>query len=285
MERIKIFNDKLSIELSKTGAEMKSLKYEGKERLWDGNPEVWSGQAPLLFPICGGLKNDEYIYNGKIYAIPKHGFARRKTFDLESCTDNSAVFILKSNDETKKCYPFDFELRVIYTVEASTVTVEYDVKNTGNGAMYFSIGSHEAYSCPGGIENYSIEFEKEEKLNASLLDGNLLRYETVPVPTVGKTLQLRDEYFKNDAIVLTDLKSRSVVLKRNTGNERIRVDFCECPYLLLWMIPGAEYICIEPWNGIPDYVDSDCRIENKKGIIAIKADETKTIRHTISFAD
>ncbi len=285
MEKIKIFNDKLSIELSKTGAEMKSLKYKGKERLWDGNPEVWSGQAPILFPICGGLKNDEYIYNGKSYTIPKHGFARRKTFDLESCNDNSAVFILKSNDETKKCYPFDFELRVIYTVEDSTVTVEYDVKNTGNGVMYFSIGSHEAYSCPGGIENYSIEFEKEEKLNASLLDGNLLRYETVPVPTDGKTLHLRDEYFENDAIVLTDLKSRSVVLKRNTGNERIRVDFCECPYLLLWMIPGAEYICIEPWNGIPDYVDSDCRIENKKGIIAIKTNETKTIRHTISFFD
>lgn len=283
MDRVKIFNDKIDIEISALGAEMKSMKYKGKELLWGGNPEVWSGQAPLLFPICGGLKDDCFIWKGKEYSLPKHGFARKTVFETESRSDSSAVFLLKANEETKKSYPFDFELRVKYAVKDNVIFVDYEVKNDGNDTMYFSIGAHEAYACPGGIENCSVEFEAEEELNSSQLDGNLLKYEAVKLPKKEKTLDLKNKYFETDALVFTDILSRSVTLKNNVSGEKIKVDFPDSPYLLLWTIPGAEYICIEPWNGIPDYVDSDRKIENKKGIIKLESGKTVTIGHKITF--
>ena len=33
--------------------------------LWQGDPEYWSGQAPVLFPICGSVRNGQVQYHLK----------------------------------------------------------------------------------------------------------------------------------------------------------------------------------------------------------------------------
>lgn len=60
-------NNVISIEISTTGAEMKKITVNGKERLWNGDPSFWSGTAPVMFPICGGLPEDKFTYNGREY--------------------------------------------------------------------------------------------------------------------------------------------------------------------------------------------------------------------------
>ena len=147
-KEIKISNDILDVTLSTQGAEIISVKKGGEELIWQADPAVWKCHAPLLFPICGGLKEDRFIYGGKSYTLPKHGFARALEYEPEAVTASSAVFLLKSDAETRKSYPFDFELRVIYELIGNELDVTYKVKNTTDGDMYFSIGSHEAYSCP-----------------------------------------------------------------------------------------------------------------------------------------
>ena len=47
----------------------------------------------------------------------------------------------------------------------------------------------------------------------------------------------------------------------------VEVDFTGFKNLLIWTKPGAEYLSIEPWNGLPDYLGFDKTIENKKDII------------------
>ena len=101
-----------------------------------------------MFPICGGLKNDKYTLNGKEYTLQKHGYARFKTFEVENKTDNYVVFLHKSDAETKESFPFDYELRVIYTLTGKTLSVDYSVKNLSECTMYFSISSHEGYYPP-----------------------------------------------------------------------------------------------------------------------------------------
>ena len=55
---IQLKNDKISAAFKTMGAELSSLKdAEGTEYLWQGNPDYWSGQAPVLFPIVGCLRN------------------------------------------------------------------------------------------------------------------------------------------------------------------------------------------------------------------------------------
>ena len=45
--------------------------------------------------------------------------------------------------------------------------------------MYFSIGAHEGYMCPEGIEEYVLKFDEKELLTHNVLNGNLLTNEVV----------------------------------------------------------------------------------------------------------
>ena len=91
------------------GAELISVKFDGIEKLHDGK-SFWNRHSPILFPIVGKLKNGKTIINGKTYEMGQHGFARDMNF--EKLAENS--YVLKSNEETKSKFPFDFELYVSY---------------------------------------------------------------------------------------------------------------------------------------------------------------------------
>lgn len=277
-----IANEKIKCTISALGAEIQSIIKDGKEIIWEGNPDVWSGRAPVLFPICGGLKDDKYIYECKEYTLPKHGFARKSEFELEKHEKESVTFLLSSSEDTLKRYPFDFELRITYTLSGAELKVDYNVTNTGKNNMYFSIGSHEAYACPEGIEEYSIVFEEEEALNSSILNGNLLEYNTISIGESIRELPLKYEFFAVDALVFLDIKSRKVTLMHK-GERVVDVAFDGADYLLLWTKPAGRYICIEPWCGVPDFEDSDYDITHKRGIISAEPKKTVTKTHTLTF--
>ena len=51
-------SDHLDVEFQTLGGALSSIKdKEGVEYLWQGDPTYWSGQAPVLFPICGSVRN------------------------------------------------------------------------------------------------------------------------------------------------------------------------------------------------------------------------------------
>ena len=281
-EQLKLSNGIITAVISTKGAELKSVVKDGAETLWEGNPDVWSGQAPLLFPICGGLKDDKYIFEGKEYNLQKHGYARTSKFEIEAAEGTSATFILRSNEDTKKQFPFDYELRVTYTLVDNKINVGYCVKNAGSGDMYFSIGSHEAYACPGGIEEYSLIFDEEEAFTCNVLNGNLLEHNTYSVGE-GRELSLKYDFFAIDALTFLNLKSRGVDLVHRQSGKKLRVEFNGFDYLFVWTKPNAyaNYICIEPWCGIPDFVDSDFDITKKRGIIKLEPNAEKVLTHSI----
>ena len=282
-EQIILKNNDIKVTISALGAEIVSVLKDGKEKMWCADPNVWGMCAPIMFPVCGGLKDDKFIFEGKEYTLGKHGFARFMEFEVESAEEEKAVFLLRSNEETLKQYPFDFEFRVAYTISGGDIKVEYITKNAGSRDMYFSAGAHEGYACPGGIENYSIIFEEEEDLVSNVLEGNILGYNTVNVGSGTRELKLKDEFFKVDALVFLNLKSKKVWLKNNVNGESHSVEFKGAPYLLLWTKYKAEYICIEPWFGISDFTDSNMDFANKKGITRLIPDEVCINTHTISF--
>lgn len=282
---ITISNETLSVSISSFGAELSSVKKNGKELLWQADPNIWDGRCPILFPICGGLKEGKYIFNEKEYSLPKHGFARISEFDVESVTDTTAVFLLKSNEETKEMYPFDFEFRAVFRLSGSALTTTYETKNISNENLFFSVGAHEAYSCPNGIEEYSIIFEKPEKLAKNLLSGNLLEDKTVDLGLGDSVceLPLKYDYFTSNALVFTNLKSRKAVLINKNTRASVSVDFSDFDYFLVWTKPNAPYVCLEPWCGLPDFVGSSFDFTEKRGIIKLAPLKKDSKNHTIVF--
>ena len=274
-------NEFVIAKISEVGAELKSLVFNGTEYIWEGKPEIWNESCPILFPICGGLKEDKYTLNGKEYILQKHGYVRYKTFNIESVKENTAVFLHKSDEDTKKQFPFDYELRVIYTLTDKKLKIDYSVINKSSDTMYFNIGSHEGYCTPEGIEDYDVIFSQKETLNSCAVYGNLLSNNTFPVIKDSEFLPLYEKFFTIDALIFKDIKSRSAMLRNRKNGRSIRVDFPDDNYFLIWHKPRSPYICLEPWNGIPDTVDSSFDIAKKEGIT--KLDGKSEYKHTHSI--
>ena len=280
---ITIRNERLTAQIHELGAELKSLVMDGKEYIWGGHPDIWKSSCPLLFPICGGLKDNRYTYKGKEYAMPRHGFGRTKVFTVERVTEDSAVFLLTADDETRAMYPFEFELRVLYTLKERSVEISYQVKNLGEETMYFSIGSHEGYFTPEGVEDYDIWFPEEETLDTYVLCGPLLSENCLPIIKKQKCLPIYEKYFMIDTLVFKNLKSRSALLRNRKTGRGIRVDFPDAKYFMVWHKPGAPFLCLEPWNGVADSVDADGAIETKEGIMTLAPAEEYRNTHSITI--
>ena len=276
-------NGTLRLEIAEKGAEIRRITMNGKEKLWNGDQKFWTGTAPTLFPICGGIPDDKFVFEGKEYNLIKHGFARNSIFKVESSTNVSAVFLLKSDEQTLKWYPWDFEFRIKYTLSAAAIAVEYDVKNLSNKVMYTAVGGHEAYLCDGGIEDYDVIFERNETLRTHRLEGTLISRKTDVVLYESNVLPLYNKYFTEDALIFTDVKSRFVTLRNRKNGEKVSVAFDGFDYLLLWTKPNAPYLCIEPWTTSPSYIGDSHDLSKKEGMTAVSPSETLHKKHIIYF--
>ncbi len=280
---VRLKNEFLEVTVYKKGAELRSVIYGGTEQMWKGDPDIWNGVAPLLFPICGGLKEDKYILNGKEYTLQKHGYVQDTEFSVESKTDTEVTFLHISNEETKKCFPFDYELRVIYRLKGKKIETEYRVDNKSVDTMYFSIGSHEGFWTPEGIEDYDIVFDTEIDLDASMLYGNIVANDTHPMLRGSRVLPLYDKDFIIDALVFRNCPARAATLRNRKNGRKIRMEFPDAPTFFLWHKHLAPYICLEPWLGLPDVEGSSFDITEKEGIISLESGKTFENIHTIIF--
>lgn len=278
-----ISNLTLSASIKHSGAELFSLKdNQNKEYIWEGNPDFWGKHSPVLFPIVGTLKNNKYTINGKEYQLPRHGFARDMEFQLINKTDNSAIFSLKSDVETLKKYPFEFELQLIYTLEEYSLNIEYKVINKAEGKMPFSIGAHPAIALPEKFENYAVEFEKEETLKYYLLENDLISNTTKVLETTENFVPLTYKLFENDALIFKTLESKSLTILENS-QPYIKVDFENFPSLGIWTKEKAPFICIEPWFGYSDTNEKSGDLFEKEGILVLDKNQTFNSKFTITI--
>lgn len=279
-------NEFLTVTISSHGAELQSVRSAaGTEFLWQGDPAVWAGRAPIMFPICGGLKDDRYTLDGQTHTLIKHGFARMEEFSLAEGDDRHAVFALRENARTLPAFPFRFTFTATFTLEERTLRVCYAAENRDNRTMYCNVGAHEAYAAPEGIREYEVVFEKPETLSAVVLHGNLLGEETVPVLHNACVLPLTPDFFRVDALVFPTLASRCVTLRHVPSGRAVKVDFDDFDHLLLWQKHDARYLCVEPWDGLPDYEDADGELSRKKGVRAVPAGETLVRTHAMTFTE
>lgn len=280
-----IENEHLKLSVRSSGAEMISLrdKWNDLEYIWQGDPEHWARRAPVLFPIVGKLTDHKYVAEGKEYVLPQHGLARNLIFNLEEEKPLSLKWKLETAEETLKDYPYRFELLITYILQDRTVTTVYEVKNQDDKDIYFSIGAHPGFNIPvydyESFEDYYIEFEKAETSKRHLLKDGLFTGETEDLLNNSKTLDLNYKLFEQDAIVLKDHKSRRLCLKSQKSGYRLDLVFDGFPYLGIWSPgDGAPFICLEPWHGIADTVDSSRDFTRKEGIIRLPKGETFTTR-------
>ena len=277
---IVIENSDLRVAIKTQGAELDSIQHKTHplEYLWQGDAAFWGKKSPILFPIVGTLKDNNFSYKGKKYTLPRHGFARDKTFKVEQHTADSATFLLVSDEETLKNYPFQFQFRLHYTLKDNALCVTYAVKNTGSDDMYFSVGGHPAFRLPlidgTTYTDYFIELNQAETSGRYPLsiDG-LLELKSNSFLENSNKIPLNPALFYEDAVVLKHLEATSMAILSDKTPHGLRMTFEGFPYFGIWAAKNAPFVCLEPWCGISDSVNTTQDLTKKEGINLLKKDD------------
>ncbi len=269
-----ISNTILTAIINSKGAELISLQNNSKrEYIWEGNPIYWGKHSPVLFPIVGSLKSNNYTFNDKKYELFRHGFARDNEFKLVFQSQNQVVFSLQSNHETKQVYPFNFELQISYTLKENELVIGYKIINNEDKTIPFSIGGHPAFALPMNFENYALAFEKEENLASFQLENDLLFDKKVAILLQEKKLPLTYSLFENDALIFKKLNSKCISIIEN-NIPILYFKFDDFPNFGVWTKNKAAFICLEPWLGYSDSINATGNILEKEGIQLLNAKET-----------
>ncbi|WP_338378504.1 aldose 1-epimerase family protein [uncultured Flavobacterium sp.] len=260
-----------SASINHFGAELETFFKDNTNYIWTIDEHYWNKTSPVLFPIVGRLKNDSYTLNGKEYSLPRHGFARNFEFKVIEKSENMVVLSLMQNEETLKVFPYEFELQLKYVLEDNKLTISYLVINNSNKIMPFNIGAHPAFSIPTRFEDYSLQFNIDERFKTHHLENELFDGKSTLIESKNGLIPLKYSLFENDALVFKHLQSNEVnVLKNN--NPYLKVSFDSFPFLGIWTKQNAPFICIEPWFGHADETTSDGNIHNKKSIQVLNSE-------------
>ncbi len=271
-----LMNSRLSVNISSVGAELMNLRdHLDVEYIWQGDENTWSRRSPLLFPIIGGMKDGKYIYEGKEYEMTKHGFLRN-TEGVVDYYDNTRISItFKSDETTRRSYPFDFEMTVVYELSGNKLVVNYLVKNCDDKTMYFALGFHPGFKLPmddgSEFEDYYIDFGEAKDMQrvditmTGFLTGDYSDFKD-------SKISLNREMFENEAIILKGAP-KSVILSSDKVDKEVLMDYPDMDYVALWTLPDerAKYICIEPWTGLVGEEKGVVPLKDVKGIVSLEA--------------
>ena len=283
-EIISISSNSLTASIDTMGAQLMSLRKGKSEYLWQGDSNWWPRRAPILFPIVGVLNDGEAESAEGTISLARHGLARLNQFEVVEQSPSSVTLQLKSTEETRKSYPYDFELKLIFSVAGDTLTQTYEVTNPANVVLPFTLGAHPAFNIPipgveaASLDQYHLLFTRSwTSYGPSITDDGLCDYATPQKLIVDSdTLDLSWELIDREkTITLEDVPNRRITLAANVEASSeahgIQMDFEGFDYLGIWSAaPGCPFVALEPWCGIADTVDTDGIFEHKPGIISLE---------------
>lgn len=272
------------------GGELTSFRKDNIEYIWTGDEKYWASHSPVLFPTVGSLVNNETEIGGVKYLLKKHGFARKSEFELIETHEQKVIFSLKANDETKKVYPFDFELIVTHTIFENGFKTEYTVKNLDVKELIYGIGGHTGFNCPlfkdTAFSDYYIEFEQIENgafyYTRSDDCGGIIHKEDRIYNLEGKKqLQLDYRLFDKDVVILEEMKSSNIKLLNKKNSKGVNFIMNGFNSLGIWTPPlkNAPFVCLEPWTVTPDFSDHNGKFEDKPNIKRLSQKNSESVSY------
>ena len=268
------FDDgRLAATVRAQGAELCALRADGHDLLW-GAQEPWRRHSPVLFPIVGRLVADTAWVDGRPYRMTQHGFARDCTFRWLERDETGCRLELVDTPDTRAIYPFAFSLVLEYRIEAGMLSVRYCVTNPDEMRILpASLGAHPAFVWPlaPGVakDRHIIEFDQPELAPVRRVDGGLLVPRPFPTPVRGQILHLDESLFVADALILDQLASRGLTYRIPDG-PGLRLTWEGFSQLGIWMKPGADFVCIEPWHGMASPVGFEGEFSTRPGMFHLQ---------------
>jgi galactose mutarotase-like enzyme len=274
-----------STRIALRGAEIRSLQCKGQEFVWPGDQTWWSYSAPLLFPVIGKLANGRIQHQGRTLHLPAHGFARELMFEVQDVGPAHAELRLHASPETLEMYPFEFDLRVRFVMREDGLDQQVSIENRGTESMPASFGFHPAFRWPArqsGRKGHRIRFTHPESPDACIVDtkGQLAR-RAQQLEFCDRSLLIDDALFADGAVVLNPVGSTGLEYLDQTGR-LLALNWTGCKQLGLWTLPGAPFVCFEPWHGHPSPSDFSGELSEKPGGFRLQPGQAKEFQLSVT---
>ncbi len=223
-------------------------KKKEREVLWNADPEYWGRHAPILFPFVGKLNGGVYHYEGNEYTMSAHGFAgqriRMRGAKRHGCNTPPGI-----HRDTKKNYPFDFELLVTHRLTENHISVEWTVKNTDTKTLYYSIGGHPAFNVDS-VKGCRLIFEGMDKLSCTGIDlptGTADAEHPATLALTDHVYTVGEHTFDADTMVFDEGQVKKVSLQEADGTKRVTLICPDAQHVGIWSryrkmpvyLPGA----------------------------------------------
>lgn len=284
-----IANPYFEVGVHSVGAELCSFKSKqtGTEFIWKGDERIWGSTAPVLFPIIGALKGNSYIFNGKTYKLPKHGFVRHNEHLIFDKLSNTVLkVILHSSEDTLVMYPFEFRFEIVFELIENALHIHHKVINKGMKEMLFSLGGHPAINCPiyknEKYSDYYVDFHDPVNLQTHLLSADGLVTSNMHSVLVNeRALDLTENLFDKDALIFKNISSKVATVKSKNHQTEVTFKYPDFTNLGIWAKPKAPFVCIEPWLGVADFENTSGNLSKKDGIITLPASQSFEASYSI----
>ena len=286
-----IENEYLKVTVTTWGAQVKSVirKCDGVEHIWQADKAVWGYHAPILFPHCGKVVDGKIEAKGAVYESGQHGFARLMEHDFVDQTKDTIVLELCANAETLSKFPYEFRLVSTFTLENDTLHHTLTVENLDEEMLPFGIGYHPAFTVPFDSKHeatdYELRFsEMESPICINNLPHGLMHGNIYYLGSNIQSIPVCEELFANDSHCMTNLKSQTLGLYEKDTGRGVVCSLEGFPYTVIWSKPGApRFVCIEPWNSLPDSEDSRNIWEEKPAAALLSPGETYSTTMRTAF--
>jgi galactose mutarotase-like enzyme len=218
------------------------------------------GGNPILFPFAGtsyadGQRDHWQTPDGDVLPMPQHGFARQGVFRIASIDEYGFAAELVPNDESRACYPYDYELLIVYRFAELHVQVSLVLENNDSRPIPWSPGYHFYFHLPWRRDLARKDFILKIPAKSSYAyeaNGNLRK---LPRPA-------GEERFSDPSLVnriFTNLKSPEAVFGTANGEENVSVRIesgdgaGDARSFVTWTEnDDSPFYCVEPWMGPPN---------------------------------
>jgi len=281
---ITLLSEEFTATINPFGAELCSVKHKlsNCEFIWQAS-DIWPRHAPVLFPFVGRLNEFVYNYEGHPYSIEQHGFARESLFEVIFMTSQKVVLELKNNEYSFQRFPFEFLFKVSYTLDGNKLIMGFEIENLSKRLMPVSFGGHPAFNIQSPEDAY-LEFDKDRELMSYQLTNGLISDSLELISDNTGKIQVTNETFKKDALIFKHLKSDYIILKSKSNTSSVSVGISNWPFLGIWSKPAANFVCIEPWQGIADKIGFNSDVSEKEGIIMLLSSDKIIKEFSMEFS-
>lgn len=244
--KIKDMKGNIAIILPEKGATVISFQSNGIEMFYQDMENINSLERPrcgipFLFPVFGRTPEDS------VYPMGIHGFGHTSVWMVLEHKEDVLRLELRANEETRKIYPFEFRVELIFSIKDGKLYIHQIYENLGETDMPFSFGFHPYFA------GSPTEFV------TNVVAGMQVDMQTgQPVPYDGKPVQISFLEGAPESGAFFVQAREEVVLQ--TENKQIHMQFDHnFNRLVFWAVRGKDFLCVEPINSSPNgLMKGDC---------------------------